>query len=334
MTAINKKRNILITGGAGFIGSYLCSTFLQQGASVYVIDDLSTGSRKNLTAHPDLHLFVGSIMDKDFMAGFGRFRFDLLIHLASIVGMRLATMCQQKAYDIATTGTQNVLDVFNNIPVVLFSSSAVYGLNNGKNLSEDQTISYDKLLKYDGGQQGYACGKYEMEQIGLTAAEKGRNVMILRPFNVIGIKQVCTYGMVVPNFIEMALTQQPLMIFDDGNQVRSFSCIKHFVKFFFELIRHEKVWIKGSNIINVGAPVGSSIAELADIVMEETGSASYKVFKPYKEIFPNHTDVRYRVPNTSYGESIAGKNEWPSLRHIVKEIILLKDSVQKEEGYK
>ncbi|MEO7310670.1 MAG: NAD-dependent epimerase/dehydratase family protein [Chitinophagaceae bacterium] len=332
-TEINKKRNIFITGGAGFIGSYLCSTFLQQGASVYILDDLSTGSRKNLVVHPDLHLFVGSIMDKDFMLDFRKFKFDLIIHLASIVGMRLATRYQQKTYDIATAGTQNVLDIFNNIPVVLFSSSAVYGLNNGNNLSESRPISYDGLLESDGGKKGYCCGKYEMEQIGLTAAEKGRKVMILRPFNVIGIKQVCTYGMVVPNFIEMAFAQQPITIFDDGNQVRSFSCVKHFVKLFFELLRSEKVWIKGTNIINVGTPVGSSIAELADIVIGETGSVSCKVFKPYKEIFLHHTDVRYRVPNTIYVESIVGKNEWPSLRQIVKGIIHFKHIVQKEEGY-
>lgn len=245
----------------------------------------------------------------------------MIIHLASVVGMRLATKNKKLTYDIATTGTSNVINTFEDVPIVLFSSSAVYGVANRSPTKEDLPIIFEELLKYDGGQIGYACGKWHMEQIGLKASKKGRKVMIVRPFNVIGANQVGTYDMVVPTFINLALTGRPLTIYDDGFQVRSFSCVNMFVKCFFKIMQFEEAWTTNNNIFNIGTGNGYSINDLALMVLEETQSSSVVEYHLYEEFFPDHKDVVYRVPDTGYGEKYYGKTEWPSLRNIVRHIL-------------
>ena len=325
--SIFKNKNVLITGGSGFIGSYLVRMLLELAANVYVLDNLSTGSLENLPESPNLFFYNGSILDRLFAKQFLNINFDYIIHLASVVGMRLATKQQQLVYKTATTGTQNVMDAFPDVPIVLFSSSAVYGMENRLPVKEYQPISYSQLLKYDGGKPGYACGKWEMEQIGLRASEKGRKVIIVRPFNVIGNRQVGTYGMVLPTFIKQALNGEPLTVLDDGFQVRSFSCVETFTECLFKLLDKSDAWIHGNNIFNMGTQKGNSINELAKIVIEETGSKSSIQYLLYQDIFPNHTDVIYRVPDTSHGEKYFGKTEWPTLRQIVNKVMKRKELV-------
>jgi len=312
---------VLITGGAGFIGNYIVKKFLKSGVNVHVLDNLSTGSLGNIPPRPNLTFHHGSILDKPFLRSLKKFNFDLILHLASIVGMRLATKYRSLVYQTATTGTLNVMETFANAPIVLFSSSAVYGMDNKWAVKEDQAIAHDQLLKYDGGKNGYACGKWEMEQLGLKAAKDGRKVLIVRPFNVIGTRQVGTYGMVVPTFIRQAIDGKPLTIFDDGFQIRSFSCVDTFVKCLFKIMAFDEVWETGKNIINIGSRNGYSINDLAFIVLEETHSASVISYHLYEEFFPNHKDVTYRVPDTTYGEKFYGKVKWPTLREIVKNIL-------------
>lgn len=319
--ALFAPNTVLITGGAGFIGNYIVKRFLKSGVNVHVLDNLSTGTLNNIPPHPNLIFHHGSILDKPFLRSLKKFNFDLILHLASIVGMRLATKYQPLVYQTATTGTLNVMETFTNAPIVLFSSSAVYGMDHKWAVKEDQAISHDQLLKYDGGKNGYACGKWEMEQLGLKAAKDGRKVLIVRPFNVIGTKQVGTYGMVVPTFIKQAIDGRPLTIFDDGFQIRSFSCVDTFVKCLFKIMRFHEVWEIGKNIINIGSRNGYSINDLAFIVLEETHSASVICYHLYEEFFPDHKDVIYRVPDTTYGEKFYGKVEWPTLREIVKNIL-------------
>jgi len=312
---------VLITGGAGFIGNYIVKKFLKAGVNVHVLDNLSTGSLSNIPAHPNLTFHNGSILERPFLRSLRKFNFDLILHLASIVGMRLATKYQSLVYETATTGTLNVMQTFPNVPVVLFSSSAVYGMDNKWAVKEDQAIAHDQLLTYDGGKNGYACGKWEMEQIGLKAAKDGRKILIVRPFNVIGTKQVGTYGMVVPTFIHQAIDGKALTIFDDGFQIRSFSCVEVFIKCLFKIMEFDEVWEIGKNIINIGSRNGYSINDLAFIVLEETHSSSVIHYHLYEEFFPNHKDVTYRVPDTTYGEKFYGNIEWPTLREIVKNIL-------------
>lgn len=314
-------KNVLITGGAGFIGKYMVNRFLELGATVHVVDNLYTGSPKNLPDNPNLHFYEGSILDKPFLETLSNNKFDLIIHLASVVGMRLATKYQDLVYQSATTGTSNVMEVFPGVPIVLFSSSAVYGMDNKTSVREDQFVPYEQLLKYDGGNLGYACGKWEMEQIGVRAAEAGRKVLIVRPFNVVGIGQVGTYGMVVPTFVHLALNNKPITVLDDGNQVRSFTRIDAFIECVFRLMQYEELWTVNNNIVNIGSKNGNTINDLARIVKEETNSGSEITYSRYEEFFPNHKDVTYRVPDITLGEKYYGKIEWPTLRDIVQSLI-------------
>ncbi|HNP24544.1 MAG TPA: NAD-dependent epimerase/dehydratase family protein [Panacibacter sp.] len=318
---MEKVKTVLVTGGAGFIGSTIVKRLLNSGDIVHVLDDLSTGSLENLPKHPNLYFHHGSIMNKQFVESLKEIEFDMLFHLASIVGMRLATKYHKLVYDTCTVGTSNILDTFKGVPAVLFSSSAVYGTDNKHAVSESQQVSYDQLLKYDANDPGYACGKWAMEQIGIKESESGRKVLILRPFNVVGQRQVGTYGMVVPTFVNNAINGKPLTVFDDGFQVRSFSEINTFVECIFRLLPCEEAWTSGKNIINIGSKNGSSINDLAFIVLEETQSESPIKYCFYEEFFPNHKDVVYRVPDTSYGETYFGNIEWPSLRTIVMNIV-------------
>lgn len=316
-----KYSKVLITGGAGFIGSYLSRKFLETGAEVHIIDNLTTGSMKNVPEHPLVHFYKGSIMDKPFLDSLSHHNFDLIVHLASIVGMKLATTLHDLVYDTATTGTLNVMRAYKNVPAVLFSSSAVYGMKNKTAVREDQTVSFEQLMEYDGWHYGYANGKWDMEQIGIRESRIGRKVMVVRPFNVIGNGQVETYGMVVPTFVKNALAGKPLTVLNDGNQVRSFSSVRAFSECFFKLIEHDDMFAYGSNVVNIGSPNGSSINDLARIVLEETHSGSPTTFHKYEEFFPDHQDVYYRVPDTSYGSKYFGDVKWPTLRDIVKDII-------------
>jgi len=316
-----QPKNVLVTGGAGFIGSYIVKKFLRLGTNVHVLDDLSTGSLDNLPMHDSLTFHHGSVLDKTFLNSLKELQFDLILHLASIVGMKLATQYHQLTYKTATSGTWNIMNTFQKVPIVLFSSSAVYGMDNKKLVKEDQPVAFEQLLKYDGGKFGYACGKYEMEQIGLSAAQNGRKVLIVRPFNVVGTKQIGTYGMVIPTFINLALEDKPLIIYDDGFQVRSFSSINTFVECLFKIMNAEEAWNINQNIINVGSRNGYSINDLALIVLKETKSNSVIKYRLHKEFFPDHKDVVYRVPDTTYGEKFYGKIEWPTLTGIVKDIL-------------
>ncbi len=321
INACSTPKTILITGGAGFIGSHLVQKFLNAGSTVHVFDNLYTGKLENLPDHPDLHFHQGSIMDVGALELLKSISFDLIFHLASIVGMRLATKYQDLVYDTATIGTLNVLNTFKGVPIVLFSSSAVYGMDNKGAVKEDAVVSFKQLLQYDGGKLGYACGKYEMEQIGRRTAQNGRKVLIIRPFNIVGKRQLGTYGMVIPTFINQALHGRPLTIYDDGFQVRSFSCIQTFVKCLSKLLEHEAVWQVERNILNIGTSQGNSINDLALVVLKETNSHSLVKYHLYQDSFHNHKDVLYRVPDTSYGEQFYGRAEWPTLQEIVQDIL-------------
>lgn len=316
-----ENKHILITGGTGFIGSHLARKFLSAGAFVHVFDNLSTGRLENLPRHTKLLLHHGSIMHRQKLVNLPRKDFEVIFHLASIVGMKLATKHHQIVYETATEGTENVLRAIPESPVVLFSSSAVYGLHQTKPVSESSVAPFDELLQYDGGKLGYACGKFEMEQIGKRYAEDGRKVLIIRPFNVVGRRQLGDYGMVIPTFINQAISGKPLTIFDDGSQVRSFSCIQTFVRCLTRLMEHQEVWLNDKNIVNIGTGKGNTINALAGLVLQETGSKSALNYKLYSDHFADHRDVTYRLPITTHGERYYGKTHWPSLRCIIRGIL-------------
>ena len=196
-----KVDQVLVTGGAGFIGSWLVQRLLKVGNQVIVLDDLSTGSISRLPNHPNLEVVIGSVLDLICVRKVVK-RARLVIHLAGVVGMRLANHQRELAYRIATEGTSIIMEETGTVPIFLFSSSAVYGYaKSGTSAREKLSVLRNEEIEYDGGQPGYATGKFDMEQMALTiASQQQRQVLCVRPFNVVGPGQQDTYGMVLPSF--------------------------------------------------------------------------------------------------------------------------------------
>ena len=212
---------VLVTGGAGFIGHHLVRALLEAGHAVRVLDDLSTGTRANLPQHPNLDFQPGSILDREAVATAARGA-GSIVHLAGLVGMRLVTRRPALAYRTTVEGTRNLLRA-TRAPIALLSSSAVYGIEAETDTQESLPIHRSAPLAYDGGRPGYATGKWQMERMAQDAARDGRNILVVRPFNVVGHGQRSDSGMVLPRFIELARRGEPLTVYGDGMQTRCFT---------------------------------------------------------------------------------------------------------------
>ncbi len=162
-----------------------------------------------------------------------------------------------------------------------------------------------------------ALGKLRMEQIGLEAAETGRKVMILRPFNVVGFGQSPRYGMVLPSFLERASMGKPLLIHDDGLQERAFGDVETLVDAVLRLVPCQPAWNPTQNIINIGNSQCHTILELAQMVNQAMNKTNSTEFVPYAKVFPGKTDVRKRRPDISRLEGFVGKVRWQPLHEIV-----------------
>lgn len=309
----------LITGGCGFLGSHLVARLVEDGCSVSVLDDLSTGRYENLPCSPQVTFHLGSVLDTSAVAR-AAIGADRIIHLASVVGMRLASANQAAAYQVSAEGTSTVLAATGTKPVVVFSSSAVYPDVDGRAYHETDALSLEAALLYDGGQPGYACGKLRLEQVAEEESRRGRRVLIVRPFNVIGTRQVSEYGMVVPTFIADAQAGRPLRVYDNGEQTRTFGDVTTFVDCVSRLMELDAAWLPPDNIFNIGSTEPTSVKHLADLVRESTGARVPLQFVPYEAVFPGRRDVRSRVPDTSRLETLLGPVKWPSIDDIVRRL--------------
>jgi UDP-glucose 4-epimerase len=312
--------NVLITGGAGFLGRHLTQRIAEAGARVTVIDDFSTGLRDGLTPSEHLRVVEGSVLDRTAIAE-AAVNADLILHLAAVVGMRRVYADPAWTLRVSDEGTANVLEVTRGQPVLLMSSSALYGLESRELAVETDAISYELTLNYDGGRPGYACGKRMLEHHGKAAMASGRPVMILRPFNVVGPGQRSDFGMVLPGFVRCARNGAPVEIHDDGQQVRSFGDVHTFVECVLRLLVTREAWRPDSNPINVGTPVATSILDLAKIVLEETGSDSRLKFVPYEKVYPGKHDVRHRRPDIARLTGLIGDVAWRDIRSVVREFV-------------
>lgn len=311
---------MFVTGGAGFLGSWIVRELLELGLSVTVLDDLSTGCLTNLPVHPRLRLVRGSVLDpaatRDAAGSCSSG-----IHLAAVVGMRLAHSAAAHAYEVAVYGIRNLVDHTGDFPLIVVSSSAVYGLTDGVPVGEDLDVGDASALAYDGGKPGYALGKRHLEVLAQEAAERGRALVVLRPFNVAGPRQSERYGMVVPSFVRRALAGSPLEVHDDGMQTRSFCNVRTFARVVVDILRRPDAWRTPPRVLNVGNPVPTRILDLARIVLDETGSRSPITHVAYQDVFPGRTDVRGRIPDTHALEAWLGKPRWSSAREIVRAVV-------------
>lgn len=295
----NSNKKILITGGAGFIGSHLAEKLLLRGEEVFVIDDLSTGSLKNivhLKNDKNFHFTKGTILDRKKMEALIK-KADMVYHLAAAVGVKTIVDKPLYSFLLNLKGTEIVLDIAAKYktPVLIASTSEIYGKNNKVPFSEESDRIYGSAYH---NRWGYALSKGGDEFLALAYyREKGLPVFVVRFFNVIGPRQTGVYGMVVPQFIQQALSGKSITIFGDGNQTRCFGDVEDVTDALIKLVNNPKAI---GNIFNIGSDEEISIKDLAEKVKKLTGSRSKISFIPYDKIYgKDFEDMFRRKPDLS-----------------------------------
>jgi UDP-glucose 4-epimerase len=288
---------VLITGGAGFIGSHLCDHLLAGNHIVSVIDDLSTGRLENiehLIANPAFRFEIGSILDETSLSPLMK-ETDVVVHLAAAVGVRLILENPVHSIETNVRGTEVVLNLAarKGTRVLLASTSEVYGKTKKIPFSEEDDLVLGPTTL---GRWSYACGKALDEFLALAYwKETGLPVTIFRLFNTVGPRQVGRYGMVLPRFVAWALAGKPLQVFGDGEQSRCFCHVADVVQCITRLLTSTQTI---GQIYNVGSNQEISVAALAKRVIELTNSTSTIQLVPYEEAYPvGFEDMRRRIPD-------------------------------------
>lgn len=290
--------NVLITGGAGFIGSHLADALLAQGHCVLAIDNLSTGRLDNiqhLMDNPDFHFARASVTNQIVLDRLAS-RANLIIHLAAAVGVKLIVESPVHTIETNVMGTEAVLKVGRRYGcrVLIASTSEVYGKGNGIPFSEEDDVLLGATSK---SRWAYAASKMVDEFLGLAYyREYGLPVVSFRQFNTVGPRQTGRYGMVIPRFVDQALRGEPITVYGDGSQCRCFCDVNDAVRAIIGLAQHPDA---PGQVFNIGGTQEVSISELAERVKRVTGSQSKIVYIPYDMAYPNgFEDMRRRVPNT------------------------------------
>jgi len=289
----------LVTGGAGFIGSHLTEALVHEWHEVVVVDDLSTGQARNLARvadSPALHVHWGSILEDEGLQDLVD-EVDVVYHLAAAVGVRLILERPVETIETNILGTDRILRCAakGQKKVVIASTSEVYGKNDRVPLREDDDGVLGPTSK---SRWSYACSKAIDEFLGLAFHQnKGVPVIIVRYFNTIGPRQTGRYGMVVPRFVQQALAGEPITVYGDGHQSRSFTDVADAVRATVALSRHPAA---PGAVFNIGNGSEISINELAHRVKALTASASDIIHVPYERAYSEgFEDLRRRVPDTS-----------------------------------
>jgi len=297
---------ILVTGGAGFIGSHLCERLLSDGHTVTGIDNFSTGRASNLAdlkGSNNFNLVEGSILDNSILAPLINDA-DYVFHLAAAVGVFNIVNNPLASLLTNIRGTENVLEAAyaTKTPVFLTSSSEVYGKNVSDSLkeSDDRILGSPVTLRWS-----YSEAKAIDESLAYAYfVEKRLETRIVRFFNTVGPRQLGAYGMVVPRFVKAALTNEPITIYGDGNQTRCFAHVYDVVDAVLAIAFADNTIGK---VINIGNDFEISINGLAKKIIEETGSTSEMVHVPYAEAYGDgFEDMERRVPNIDLINQLVG----------------------------
>jgi len=316
---------ILITGGAGFIGSHLADRLLEMGEEVFVIDDLSTGALKNiehLQENPRFHLVADTILHEAVMNELV-FKCDQIYHMAAAVGVKLIMNRPVETVETNVKGTEMVLKLANSHKrkVLIASTSEVYGkVMDGHNYSV-LTEDTDRLMGSTSKRRwAYACSKALDEFLALAYyEEKKLPVIIARIFNTVGPRQTGQYGMVIPNFVQKALIDKPIVVYGDGTQSRSFTHVSDAVDALVGLMAEPGAV---GQVVNVGNTKEVSIKELALLVKEMTGSESDIEYIPYEKAYgPGFEDMKRRCPDISKIKELIGFEPNIDLRGIIQSVI-------------
>lgn len=313
---------ILVTGGAGFIGSHLCERLLNDGHTVTAIDDFTTGHVSNLTNLKRAEGFTlkeGSILDTKTLTPLVE-EADYVFHLAAAVGVFNIVNNPLASLLTNIRGTENVLELANatKTPVLLTSSSEVYGKNISDSLkeSDDRILGSPVTLRWS-----YSEAKAIDESLAFAYyVEKSLETRIVRFFNTVGPRQVGAYGMVVPRFIGSALSDQPITIYGDGTQTRCFAHVYDVIDGVISVAFADNTI---GRVINIGNNFEISIKELAEKIIAQTNSKSEIVYVPYNEAYGDgFEDMQRRVPNIDLINRLVGWKPRRDLSTIISDISL------------
>ena len=312
----------LITGGAGFIGSHLSELLLDRGVEVFVLDDLSTGSERNvahLRDRPGFHLVVDSVLKSSVVNELVH-RCDVVYHLAAAVGVRL--IVEEPVHTLVTNiqGTENVLDHCNRFGkrVLVASTSEVYGdRREPEALAEESKRMYGPTTAR---RWAYAESKALDEFLALAYhQERGLDCVIVRLFNTVGPRQSGQYGMVIPRFVANALAGRPLEIYGDGTQTRCFCHVQDTIRALVDLMEARGI---SGEIFNVGSTERVTINDLARRVVTMTGSSSQFVSVPYNEVYGQGIeDMLHRQPAIEKVNEAIGWEPTRSLEEILGDVV-------------
>jgi UDP-glucose 4-epimerase len=312
---------ILITGGAGFIGSHLTDHYIARGDEVFCIDDLSTGSFENiahLKGNPKFSYTIDSVHNQPVMAELVD-QCDVVFHLAAAVGVKLIVESPVRTIETNVRGTEVVLAQANKKKkkVLVASTSEVYGLSAEVPFREDGNLVMGATTK---GRWSYACSKAIDEFLALAYwREKKLPTVVVRLFNTVGPRQTGQYGMVIPTFVKQALSGRPLTVYGDGSQTRCFGYVGDVVGALVALMEKEEAV---GEVFNIGSGEEVSIMGLAGRVKELTGSKSEIVTVPYDEAYEEgFEDMPRRVPDTSKVAALVGFRPTVSLDDILQSVI-------------
>jgi UDP-glucose 4-epimerase len=309
---------ILITGGAGFIGSHLTEAFLSRGDEVLILDDLSTGRMENirhLKNVPKLHYWIESVMNKALLAELVD-ESDLVVHLAAAVGVRLIVDSPVRTMKTNIEGTELVLEAALKKKKMVFiaSTSEVYGKNANFPFREDGDLVLGPTNK---GRWSYAASKALDEFLALAYwKERHLPVVIGRFFNTIGPRQTGQYGMVVPNFVRQALESRPITVFGTGKQSRCFCYVGDTVAALLKLLDAPAAV---GQVFNIGSSEEISIEDLANLIKSKLNSSSPICYIPYDQAYEEgFEDMPRRVPSTVKIEHCVGWRPSTSLNTTIK----------------
>ena len=312
---------ILITGGAGFVGSHLAERCLELGWQVSVIDDLSTGAIENiahLKANRNFSYVIDTIFNKPLVSEMVD-RADVVYHLAAAVGVRLIVESPVRTIETNVHGTEIVLQAVarKNKKVIIASTSEVYGKSVKIPFCEDDDLVMGATVR---GRWSYACSKALDEFLGLAYFnEKKVPVTVVRLFNTVGPRQTGRYGMVLPTFVRQALLGEPITIYGDGSQSRCFGYVKDVVEAFVRIAQSPNV---AGEVVNIGNDSELTINALAETVRLLTNSHSPVVYIPYDKAYgPGFEDMFRRVPSLEKLQRLIGYRPTTTLEEIIHSVI-------------
>jgi UDP-glucose 4-epimerase len=313
-------RTLLVTGGAGFIGSHLAEAAVAAGDRVVAVDDLSTGSYRNVAAlagKDAFELVVASVEDATTLETLVR-EADVVYHLAAAVGVKLIVEDPVHTIETNIRGTEVVLKLANKWrrPAVIASTSEVYGKSERVPYAEEHDMVLGPTTH---SRWAYAASKAIDEFLAIAYHRRdGLPVVIARLFNTVGPRQTGRYGMVIPTFVRQAIRSEPITVYGDGTQSRSFTYVGDAVRALLDLPTRPEAF---GEVFNVGGGREITIMGLAELVRERTGSSSEIVTVPYDEAYaPGFEDMHRRVPDISKLNRVTGYKPEVDLEEIIDRV--------------